>query len=76
VDEDVVGPAAQQLGEIGLAQVERQRPQVVATERRDVEGVELSSERGARGEYHCPVCDTALEIFDGNHLPWAPNRER
>jgi hypothetical protein len=55
---------------------ERQRPQVVATERKDVEGVELSSERGARGEYHCPVCDAALEIFDGNHLPWAPNRER
>ena len=28
--------------------------------------IELSSRRGARGEYHCPICDTLLEVFDGS----------
>jgi predicted Zn finger-like uncharacterized protein len=30
--------------------------------------LELASERGAGGEYRCPVCDTTLEIFDGNEF--------
>jgi uncharacterized Zn-finger protein len=30
--------------------------------------MELWSEPGQRGEYRCPVCDTALEIFDGSKL--------
>ena len=28
--------------------------------------IELSSRRGARGEYRCPICDTLLEVFDGS----------
>ncbi|NEU96884.1 hypothetical protein FNJ47_13800 [Bradyrhizobium sp. UFLA 03-164] len=30
--------------------------------------LELWSEPGIRDEYHCPVCETALEIFDGTRL--------
>jgi uncharacterized Zn finger protein (UPF0148 family) len=30
--------------------------------------LELWSLLGWKGEYRCPVCDTALEIFDGNKL--------
>jgi Zn finger protein HypA/HybF involved in hydrogenase expression len=30
--------------------------------------LELSSKPGTQGAYHCPVCDTALEIFDGKNL--------
>jgi len=30
--------------------------------------LDLSSAPGAKGEYHCPVCDTALELFDGSKL--------
>jgi hypothetical protein len=40
-DEDAVRPARQRTGEVGLAQGQRQRGQVVAIERGDVEGVEL-----------------------------------
>jgi hypothetical protein len=28
----------------------------------------LSSASGAKGEYHCPACNTLLEVFDGGHL--------
>jgi transposase-like protein len=28
--------------------------------------IEISSRRGERGEYRCPVCDTLLEVFDGS----------
>ena len=30
--------------------------------------MELSSRRGAKGEYHCPVCSTLLEALDGKNL--------
>ncbi|MBR0692746.1 hypothetical protein JQ553_05890 [Bradyrhizobium lablabi] len=30
--------------------------------------LELSTASGDKGEYHCPVCDTALEQFDGDKL--------
>ncbi|WP_249131245.1 MULTISPECIES: hypothetical protein [unclassified Bradyrhizobium] len=30
--------------------------------------LELWSEPGAKGEYHCPVCDYLLEAFDGTNL--------
>lgn len=30
--------------------------------------IELSSGAGSTGEYRCPACDTALEIFDGSKL--------
>ncbi|TAI66713.1 hypothetical protein [Bradyrhizobium sp. Leo170] len=30
--------------------------------------LELSSKQGTEGEYHCPVCDTPLEVFDGHAL--------
>lgn len=30
--------------------------------------IELWSELGAKGEYHWPVCDSPLEIFDGINL--------
>ena len=30
--------------------------------------LELWSEPGATGEYHCPVCDHLLEAFDGTNL--------
>ncbi|KWV60640.1 hypothetical protein AS156_28470 [Bradyrhizobium macuxiense] len=30
--------------------------------------LELLSERGTKGDYHCPVCDTVLESFDGDKL--------
>lgn len=30
--------------------------------------LELSSQPGSKGEYHCPACDTALEKLDGEHL--------
>ena len=30
--------------------------------------MELWSELGQKGEYRCPVCYTALEIFDGTKL--------
>ncbi|WP_283817225.1 hypothetical protein [Bradyrhizobium lablabi] len=28
----------------------------------------MSTASGDKGEYHCPVCDTALEQFDGDKL--------
>jgi predicted Zn finger-like uncharacterized protein len=28
--------------------------------------IELSSAKGAPGEYRCPVCSTSLEIFNGD----------
>ena len=28
--------------------------------------IELSSRRGERGEYRCPICDALLEVFDGS----------
>jgi predicted Zn finger-like uncharacterized protein len=28
--------------------------------------IELTSIRGKRGEYRCPICDTLLESFDGS----------
>ena len=28
--------------------------------------VELSSRRGIKGEYHCPICGRNLEAFDGS----------
>ena len=28
--------------------------------------IELSSRRGTRGAYHCPICDQSLEAFDGS----------
>jgi hypothetical protein len=28
--------------------------------------IELVSRRGKLGEYHCPLCDTVLEVFDGS----------
>jgi len=30
--------------------------------------LELWSEPGSNGEYRCPVCETALEVFDGSML--------
>ncbi|MHC2335855.1 hypothetical protein ACVIW0_005144 [Bradyrhizobium sp. USDA 4454] len=30
--------------------------------------LELWSEPGTKGEYHCPVCDYLLEAFDGTNL--------
>jgi hypothetical protein len=30
--------------------------------------LELTSQPGTKGEYDCPVCDTPMEIFDGDHL--------
>ena len=30
--------------------------------------VELWSQPGEKGEYRCPVCATALEVFDGTKL--------
>nr|WP_249137360.1 MJ0042-type zinc finger domain-containing protein [Bradyrhizobium tropiciagri] len=30
--------------------------------------VELSSMSGTKSEYRCPVCDTVLELLDGNTL--------
>jgi len=30
--------------------------------------LELSFEPGTKGDYHCPVCDTVLESFDGDKL--------
>ncbi|MTV16221.1 hypothetical protein FDV58_09835 [Bradyrhizobium elkanii] len=30
--------------------------------------IELWSKPGDKGEYHCPVCDSALEVFDGTKL--------
>jgi hypothetical protein len=30
--------------------------------------IELSSRRGIKGEYRCPVCDTLLQTLDGKHL--------
>jgi len=30
--------------------------------------VELEFERGSAGEYHCPLCGTLLEKFDGNGM--------
>lgn len=30
--------------------------------------IELSSKSRDKGEYRCPVCDTALETFDGTKL--------
>jgi hypothetical protein len=30
--------------------------------------LELSSKPGTTGEYHCLVCDTVLEVFDGRKL--------
>jgi hypothetical protein len=30
--------------------------------------IELWSEPGTKGKYHCPICNTALEIFDGTKL--------
>jgi hypothetical protein len=30
--------------------------------------LELASGSGNRGEYRCPVCDTTLELFDGDKL--------
>jgi ssDNA-binding Zn-finger/Zn-ribbon topoisomerase 1 len=28
--------------------------------------IELSSRRGTSGEYRCPICNQALEAFDGS----------
>jgi transposase-like protein len=28
--------------------------------------MELSTRRGIRGEYRCPICDQLLETFDGS----------
>ena len=28
--------------------------------------IELTSRRGARGEYRCLLCDEVLEVFDGS----------
>jgi transposase-like protein len=30
--------------------------------------LELSSQRGEKGEYRCPACHSRLEIFDGSKL--------
>jgi len=30
--------------------------------------IELTSKRGIEGQYHCPVCDTLIENFDGRNL--------
>lgn len=30
--------------------------------------LELSSQPGSKGEYHCPACDTTLEKLDAEHL--------
>lgn len=30
--------------------------------------IELSSERGGKGEYRCPACDEVLEVLPGDHL--------
>jgi hypothetical protein len=30
--------------------------------------IELESERGTAGEYHCPLCGNLLERFDGKRL--------
>jgi uncharacterized Zn-finger protein len=30
--------------------------------------IELSSEPGTKGEYHCPACSNLLEVFDGSHI--------
>lgn len=30
--------------------------------------LELTSGSGNRGEYRCPVCETTLELFDGDKL--------
>jgi hypothetical protein len=30
--------------------------------------LELCSQSGAKGEYHCPTCASLLEVLDGNHL--------
>ncbi|QOZ37942.1 hypothetical protein XH92_17575 [Bradyrhizobium sp. CCBAU 53421] len=30
--------------------------------------IELSSRPGTKGDYRCPVCNTVLEVFDGNSL--------
>jgi transposase-like protein len=27
--------------------------------------IELDSRRGHAGEFHCPLCDHTLEVFDG-----------
>jgi transposase-like protein len=27
--------------------------------------LELTSVRGSKGQYHCPTCNTVLEVFDG-----------
>jgi predicted Zn finger-like uncharacterized protein len=29
--------------------------------------IELSSVRGERGEFRCPVCNEVLEVRDGSH---------
>lgn len=28
--------------------------------------IELSSLRGTKGEYRCPICEQVLEVFDGS----------
>jgi len=28
--------------------------------------IELDSRRGKAGEFHCPLCDQVLEVFDGS----------
>jgi transposase-like protein len=28
--------------------------------------IELTSKRGAKGEFHCLVCNRVLEVFDGS----------
>ena len=30
--------------------------------------VELWSSGGSKGEFHCPVCDQVLEVFNGTRL--------
>ncbi|MEZ2145864.1 hypothetical protein AAE026_26770 [Bradyrhizobium sp. DN5] len=30
--------------------------------------IELETQRGSKGEYHCPACGELLEKFDGNAL--------
>ena len=30
--------------------------------------IELMSQPGFEGQYHCPACDTVLEAFDGDHF--------